>query len=290
MMARAALSAEEAQACGQLQPAPAANSPARTITIVALPEDIRPEHDVEGSFVVLIDVQRMTTTLATAMANGAAVIRVFREVEEVLATKAEMVAAGQGGEILLGGERHGQQIEGFDGDNSPRAYLRPLEGKTLLFTTTNGSKAAQFVKAANSLVFGSFVNMRAVREAAVLSRAHKILLVCSGTGGERSDEDEIFAGALAVQLRQCLPTSTLSAGVTEEIIARVEGPVAVSGAASGWAVLEKQIRESTNGEMLISLGLGDDFDVILDVDRYPDTLPTYNPASDSFTEGSRSSV
>ena len=53
----------------------------------------------------------------------------------------------------------------------------------------------------------------------MLSGAHKILIVCYGTGEERSDEDEIFAGALAVQLRQCVPTSTLSVGVTEEVIA-----------------------------------------------------------------------
>ena len=93
--------------------------------------------------VILIDVQRMTTTLTTAMAEGAEQVRVFREIEEVQRAAEGYAEASR----LRGGERGGQKIDGFDGDNSPRAYLRSaldLTGKTLLFTTTNGSKAAQY--------------------------------------------------------------------------------------------------------------------------------------------------
>jgi hypothetical protein len=107
-------------------------------------------------------------------------------------------------ECWLGGERHGVKIDSFDGDNSPRSYLRSatgeqLVGKTLLFTTTNGSKAAQAVKPAHQLLLGSFVNLSAVREH-LLRTEGPVLLQCSGTSGERSDEDELFAGLLALQV------------------------------------------------------------------------------------------
>ena len=267
---------------------------------------------------VLIDVQRMTTTLTTAMAEGAERVRVFREIEEVQSAAAEYEPAAR----LRGGERHGQQIEGFDGDNSPRAYLRSaldLTGKTLLFTTTNGSKAAQFVKHAAELVLGSFVNLQAVRRAC-LSRDLPVLLVCSGTAGERSDEDELFAGILALQLLQVRGEGGAGDPVkgevadmlTLEIVQRaatvlgVPLELSVAGAAvarplrsehvtdggglcgaaedpaAAVAALENTIRTSTNGLMLAKLGLVEDFEVILDVDRYGSTLPTYDRATDCF--------
>ena len=135
---RLMLSAADLAAERELRPE---GAPPPRLSIVHLPEQLTPEHDVERSLVCLIDVQRMTTTLTTAMAEGAAAFRVFREVEEVHAAAESYAPEAR----LLGGEREGQQIPGFDGDNSPRAYLRTaldLGGKTLLFTTTNGSKAA----------------------------------------------------------------------------------------------------------------------------------------------------
>ena len=282
------------------------------LSIVDLPSSLVPTHSIGKSFVVLIDVQRMTTTLTTALAEGAEKVRVFTEIEEVQAAAKEYEQAAR----LRGGERHGQQIPGFDGDNSPRAYLRSvldLRGKTLLFTTSNGSKAAQFVKEAAELVLGSFVNLQAVRRAA-LSRGYPVLLVCSGTAGERSEEDELFAGVLALQLLQIHSRTAASVPVqgevadplTLEIVERVASilgvaiEITVSGKpdkraerVSGAAdvgppaqramELEQTIRNSTNGLMLAQLGLVDDFQIILDVDRYSDTLPVYNRSADCFT-------
>jgi 2-phosphosulfolactate phosphatase len=284
------------------------------LSIVDLPESLTQEHTIEASFAVLIDVQRMTTTLTTAIAEGAEKVRVFREIDEVQAAAADYEPTAR----LRGGERHGQKIDGFDGDNSPRAYLRSvldLSGKTLLFTTTNGSKAAQFVKQAAALVLGSFVNLQGVRRAA-LSQAPDVpvLLVCSGTNGERSDEDELFAGVLALQLLQVNGQGGASAPVegevadalTLEIVQRAatilgvttELTIAGSAAAAAPAVadgaagrgpaecaaeLEHTIRTSTNGIMLAKLGLVEDFEVILDVDRYGSTLPVYDQGADSFS-------
>ena len=123
-------------------------------------------------------------------------IRVFKSVEEVHEASTAYSPAAR----LLGGERHGQQIDGFDGDNSPRQYLRDLRGKTLLFTTTNGSKAAQFVKAAGCLVFGAFVNISACREAVAASAFGQVLLLCSGTGGA---PPQAIACPKAGSARQC---------------------------------------------------------------------------------------
>ena len=77
---RLMLSAADLAAERELRPE---GAPPPRLSIVHLPEQLTPEHDVERSLVVLIDVQRMTTTLTTAMAEGAAAFRVFREVEEV---------------------------------------------------------------------------------------------------------------------------------------------------------------------------------------------------------------
>lgn len=268
---------------------------------------------------MLIDVQRMTTTLTTAMAEGAERVRVFREIQEVESAAAEYEPSAR----LRGGERHGQQIDGFDGDNSPRAYMRSaldLGGKTLLFTTTNGSKAAQFVKHAAELVLGAFVNLQAVRRAS-LSRGLPVLLVCSGTAGERSDEDELFAGVVALQLLQIrgqgsvgspvqgevadhltleivqrtaailgVPCEVTVAGQQPSATSSTERLAANSGAELGQqdpvdaiAALEKTIRTSTNGLMLAKIGLVEDFEVILDVDRYGSTLPKYDRETDCFT-------
>ena len=169
------------------------------------------------------------------------------------------------------------------------------------------------MKSAAQLVIDSFVNLSAVRRAALRWGEAPVLLVCSGTKGERSDEDELFAGVVALQLLQVLggagPGDPVRGDVgdeaTLEVLKRVaeifEQPLEVSvagsaaaptptpagggrGPAACAAALEKTIRESTNGQMLARLGLVEDFEVILDVDRFDSTLPTYNSATDCFTQ------
>src|SRR5688572_1010188 len=94
-----------------------------------------PEPRLAGSMVIVIDLLRASSTICEALASGATCVVPLLEVDE---TKA---AAGKydRSEIVLGGERHGKVIDGFDLGNSPLEYTpHAVSGKTVLFTTTNG--------------------------------------------------------------------------------------------------------------------------------------------------------
>ena len=89
----------------------------RQLNVFSLPQDFEPD-DLRGGIAVVIDVLRASTTMVTALANGARSVIPCRDVES-----ARQIAAGYPpGEVLLGGERRGVRIEGFHLDNSPAAY------------------------------------------------------------------------------------------------------------------------------------------------------------------------
>ena len=111
--------------------------------------------------------------------------------------------------IILGGERGGLPIPGFDLGNSPAEYTRErVAGKTVVFTTTNGTRAMQRCKQASRVLLGAFVNFSAVcRE---LGGVEQVVLVCAGTDGHVTREDTLFAGAVVDDLARAkkYPSST----------------------------------------------------------------------------------
>src|SRR5205823_10380648 len=139
--------------------------------------------------VVVIDVLRATTTIVHALAAGAREVVPCLEVED-----ARRIAAELGKAAILGGERRGLPIPGFDVGNSPAEYTRQrVGGKTVVFTTTNGTRAMQRCKFASRVLLGAFVNFSAVcRELAVVDH---VALVCAGTDGHVTREDTLLAGA-----------------------------------------------------------------------------------------------
>lgn len=154
------------------------------------------ERDVQGRFVVAIDVLRACSTIVTALANGARAVVPVSDMEA-----AGRLAAGLGGEgNLLGGERNGIKIEGFDLGNSPAEYTREaVEGRTIIFKTTNGTDALLKGVGAVHLVAGCFLNA-----GAVVDRAREadldVTLICSGWRGQVSFEDTLCAGLLVDRL------------------------------------------------------------------------------------------
>ena len=101
-----------------------------------LPNLTTPERLADET-VVVIDVLRASTTITWALASGASCVIPCLEVEKARAKAAEI-----GTDVLLGGERAGELIEGFDLGNSPSEYTREMvDGKTIVFTTTNGTRA-----------------------------------------------------------------------------------------------------------------------------------------------------
>jgi 2-phosphosulfolactate phosphatase len=147
---------------------------------------------------VVMDVLRATSTIATALANGAERVIPVREPDEAIAT---MKRIGRD-RVLLCGERGSRAIAGFDLNNSPASYTADVvRGKTLAFTTTNGTRALIDAARDGAIVYcGALINRRAIVGALRDGEADDVLLVCAGNEGTLSFEDLLCAGAIVAQL------------------------------------------------------------------------------------------
>ncbi len=154
----------------------------------------------KGLTVAVVDVLRASTSIAFAYAGGAA--RIIPVVSIEAATSLAMKLGEEG--VLLCGEREGKRIDGFDLGNSPQEYTEDrVAGKTLLLTTTNGTKAITLCEAAKEVVVAGLVNVSAVVEH--LLRAEEGLgLVCAGKFGRFSMEDAVCAGMIVARLKDHL--------------------------------------------------------------------------------------
>ena len=151
---------------------------------------------LQGGTAVIIDILRASSTIATALHNGA------REVIPCGSPDAarRIRDQAQPKSVLLGGERGGVLIEGFDCGNSPAEYPDSrVAGKTVAFTTTNGTHALLQAAAADTILIGAFLNRRAIVDRLALDRS-PIHLVCAGTNGAITGEDVLFAGAVVTSL------------------------------------------------------------------------------------------
>jgi 2-phosphosulfolactate phosphatase len=163
----------------------------REVHVHLLPELV-PAGCLPGSLAVVVDVLRAGTTIVHALAAGCICVRPCAEVEEAR----ELADQMRVGRVLLGGERDGVPLAGFDLGNSPREYLVPLcKGNTLVMTTSNGTRALLGVAQADRILVGGFVNYSAVCEQ-LRQDPRPIHIICSGTQGEVSLEDTLLAGAL----------------------------------------------------------------------------------------------
>lgn len=165
----------------------------RELRVHNLPRQIASEA-LGGSTVVVIDLLRATSTICQALAAGATEVVPFLEVEDALAA-----AAADRANVVLGGERHGRRIAGFDLGNSPSEYTpKSVGGKRVFITTTNGTRALYHARQAARVLAGSFLNLSAV--VASLQNAPRVDILCAGTDGEESREDILAAGAIVERL------------------------------------------------------------------------------------------
>jgi 2-phosphosulfolactate phosphatase len=163
----------------------------RDVQVHPLPA-LAPPGRLAGGLAIVIDVLRSSTTIIHALAAGCTSVRPCLEVEEARALAGDMRA----GRVLLGGERQGLPIPGFDLGNSPRDYTcKVCRGCTLVLTTTNGSKALHRAAEADRVLVAGFVNYSAVCEQ-LKADPRPVHIVCSGTDGEVALEDTLLAGAL----------------------------------------------------------------------------------------------
>lgn len=154
--------------------------------------------DLRGGVAVVIDVLRATTTIAYAFHAGVTAVYPVGEIPAALTLAEDLRRSGE--KVLLGGERGGVAIPGFDCDNSPQRYQWDrCQGKILVFTTTNGTRALLHAQAADKVMTGSFVNFSAVCET-LMEEPRPIHLMCAGTHGQITLEDALLAGAFVSAL------------------------------------------------------------------------------------------
>jgi len=142
---------------------------------------------------IVVDVLRATSTIVQALDAGYRTVYCCAEVEEARALKEEL------GDAVLGGERGGNPLPGFDFGNSPLEYLSP-QAEEVVITTTNGTRAVVGGAANCDLVLvGSMLNLDAVA-AAARERDEDVDVVCAGLRGGPSEDDAYCAGRIAALL------------------------------------------------------------------------------------------
>jgi 2-phosphosulfolactate phosphatase len=157
------------------------------------------KRDLNGTACVVFDVLRATSTLVTALQNGASAIIPVSEISEALEIKRQQP------EVLTGGERNGVKIraEGveFDFGNSPREYTpKKVKGKTIVSTTTNGTRALRACAGAPAVLAAAFLNLSATANFLRQKKFENVMLVCAGTRENTALEDVLVAGALSEAL------------------------------------------------------------------------------------------
>ncbi len=221
-----------------------------------------PDHRDAGTdseVVVVIDVLRASTTICAALSNGASSVFPFLEIDDAI----RFSRHAESGSVLTGGERGGVKVSGFDLGNSPFEY-RPeiVAGKSIAFTTTNGTRAMQSCRATSNIVVGSFCNLSAI--CGYLKGFSSVDLVCAGTDGKITLEDSAFAGAVV------------------DYFCRHSAPSLNDPAEIGKAIWESHNRDihaclriSQGGRNLIRLKKEDDIEFASQLDSYS-VLPKLN--------------
>ena len=146
-----------------------------------------------GDFiVVLADILRATTTICTAVGNGVEAIIPVASHEEARQLKSEG--------FLVATEKDGVQLDFADFGNSAFSFTREAIGrKTLVYCTTNGTRALEMAKSASSIAIGAFINISAVTEW-LAEQQKNVVILCSGWKNKFCLEDTLFAGALTQRL------------------------------------------------------------------------------------------
>lgn len=237
----------------------------REVNVHLLPRHFEPE-TLRGGIAVVIDLLRATTTIINALANGARSVLACGDVE----TARRRAAGLPAGSALLGGERGGVRIEGFDLDNSPAAYAPDcVAGKTVVFTTTNGTAALLRSQAAERVLVGALLNRRAVARA-VAADDRPVHLVCAGTEGHVTAEDAVAAGAIVTELETIIGPTTAA-----DDTAMIAKELWTAASATSERLLSI-LRQSEGGSNLVELGFDRDIEFAARVDAI-DLVAEYFP-------------
>jgi 2-phosphosulfolactate phosphatase len=233
-----------------------------------------PEGATAGGIAVVIDVLRASTTMITALANGAVRVIPVADVDE-----ARRMVVGLEPPVLLGGERGGVRIPGFDLGNSPLEYVPArVAGRTLVITTTNGTAALHACRDAREILVGAIVNRAVVADAlrrlATVGGRDDVHLVCAGTDGLVSAEDVLAAGALLDAASAAGAADVLD----DAALAALAFYRRVTASPVPQEALVAEFRRSPGGSNLVDLGMEADLPVAAAIDSLT-VVPRLDPAS-----------
>jgi 2-phosphosulfolactate phosphatase len=165
----------------------------RNIETCFAPGLYRPEEHVH-SIVVIIDVLRASSAICTAFANGAISILPVTDAAEAREYKSKG--------YLVAAERDGFVLDFADFGNSPFNFTRDkVEGKSIVYSTTNGTSIINQASSAHSIAVGSFLNLSALT-GWIIKMDRDVLLLCAGWKNRFNLEDSVCAGAVASRLME----------------------------------------------------------------------------------------
>lgn len=274
----------------------------QTLSVHLLPALFEPQQ-LSGGVAVIIDILRASTTITTALFHQASCVIPCLTVDDALQHRDQAAA----GSVLLGGERGGIRIPGFDLSNSPADYAPAVvQDRVIAFTTTNGTRALLRAAAAEQIVVGCFLNLSAI-VGWLQSQSRPVHLICAGTDGQITGEDVLFAGAVVDQLTRAsapappaptaiAPTATPPAaaarsGWLPDDSARIacsywtrQVPAAMTASTADQSIasaavrqqLEQALPQTQGGRNLLRLGYESDLPRCCRIDAAP-VIPAYNP-------------
>jgi 2-phosphosulfolactate phosphatase len=154
-----------------------------------------PVEEASARVAIVVDVLRATSSIAQALASGYERVLCCAEIEEARALRREL-----GDEAVVGGERNAVVVDGFDVGASPREFAQPPRAKTLILTTTNGTRAILTAASRCEVVLlGSLLNLSAVARAA-REAGGDVAIICSGFEGAFALDDAYCAGRIVMAL------------------------------------------------------------------------------------------
>src|SRR5690606_5586402 len=211
-----------------------------------------PFYKLENSIAVIIDIFRATSSICYGIDNGAAAIIPVATVDECLSFK--------GNGSLLAAERNGAVVDGFDFGNSTFSYTaEKVKDKTIVLTTTNGTRAIQLSKNAKKVLIGSFLNLSALCDW-LKEQNDSVVLVCAGWKENFSLEDALFAGAVVEKLQDSFAIADDGATAALDLYSLAK------------ADLPKYLTKSSHSERLKTLHIEKDIAFCLQFDTL-DSIP-----------------
>jgi 2-phosphosulfolactate phosphatase len=217
---------------------------------VCLSPALLPLYDIGHCAVVIIDVLRATSTIATALHHGASRVIPVASVEACIRIGASLQA-------ITAGERDGIIAPGLQQGNSPFEYPPEfIRGKTLVLTTTNGTRLLHMASGAAEILTGSFPNLSSVCTY-LQERQLPVVLACAGWKDRINLEDTLFAGAVVHRLKNAFQVDCDAALMAESLYRQAEQDLFAA------------IRNATHFHRLARFGLEKDIRYCLTADVAP---------------------